>query len=176
MGGRKEDHMNFEYIRNKKVYLSSAMEFAEDEEMKHWRNKIKPKLQELGLIVLDPEDKKSEHPDDTKTLHEAIIGAKRSGHYQRFMELVGPVVSDDMQMVSVADFLIVFWDNNIQSVGTVSEVWSAYLSKKPILLVLRGKKIETSSWLMYTVLSNGKIFDNFNHLLDFLGGSHENKA
>lgn len=54
--------------------------------------------------------------------------------------------------------------------GTSSENQIAAMKDIPILLVIEPKALDTftSSWVLDTVLENGKIFKSFNDLLDFL--------
>lgn len=54
--------------------------------------------------------------------------------------------------------------------GTSSENQIAAMKDIPILLVLEPRALDTftSSWVLDTVLENGKIFESFNDLLDFL--------
>jgi len=153
--------------KNAKVYLSGPIEGADDDGVK-WRQHLTPKLQELSFTILDPLEKESQHIVDNKTPKEACYSFKRSGHWDQFMRVMSPIIQEDMDLVKQADFVIVYWNTQIHSYGTMCEIWEAYTSHKPVLMVLHGNKSDVSSWLLCTVLTYGIIFNSFNQLINFI--------
>jgi len=72
----------------------------------------------------------------------------------------------DYEAVIRSDFIIAYMKKDIQTVGTIIEIFLAMLFKIPVYLVLDAPKTETNSTLLMMVLySGGEIFYNLKDCL-----------
>ena len=65
----------------------------------------------------------------------------------------------DFEAVARSDFIIAYMKKDIQTVGTIGEIFEAMLLKIPVYLIIDSPKTETNSTLLYWVMySGGEIF------------------
>ena len=65
----------------------------------------------------------------------------------------------DFEAVARSDFIIAYMKKDIQTVGTIGEIFEALLLKIPVYLIIDSPKTETNSTLLYWVMcSGGEIF------------------
>jgi hypothetical protein len=131
------------------VYLSGPMDFVasrEDEKKFGWRNRVSEFLRHCGVTIYDPWYKPP------------VAGLKHYGKEDEFTanrrndwtyknnkdgdriraELCAefyPTLHIDLRMTDTADFLVAYCPTNIYSVGTVHEIVTARIQRKPVLFV-----------------------------------------
>lgn len=170
-----------------KCYLIGPMEDVGDGGCgKEWREYIKPKLEDIGVFVFDPVTlEESKTGLDTKEMHEKILGWKRSGHWDKFMDSMNNIwfgkigfddsgnmvhVLGDKDYVELSDFLICHIEEGDKPVGTFYEVAFA-MFEKPIYLVTDINKTDLSSSLIWAILhSGGQVFSTYKSLIEYLKG------
>lgn len=75
----------------------------------------------------------------------------------------------DYEAVIRSDFIIAYMKKDIQTVGTIVEIFLAMLFKIPVYLILDAPKTETNSTLLMMVLySGGEIFYNLKDCTKFI--------
>lgn len=75
----------------------------------------------------------------------------------------------DYEAVSRSDFVIALIKKDIQTVGTIGEIFEAMLLKIPVYLVIDSPKTETNSTLLYWVMySGGEIFYKLQDAISFI--------
>lgn len=131
------------------VYLSGPMDFVasrEDEKKYGWRNRITEFLRRYGVTIYDPWYKppvaglKHYGKEDEFTANKRndwTYKNNREGDRTR-AELSAefyPTLHIDLRMTDTADFLVAYVPTNVYSVGTVHEIATARLQRKPVLLV-----------------------------------------
>lgn len=138
-----------------------------------WRDKLTPKLEEIGVTVQDP--CKSEcnkiHGEDIVQARDHIKKIKRSGNWEKFDAHMGEVIRDDLRQVNESNFLVVYWNQDHRHGGTVHEIAHAWSLHIPIYCVnidpLTGDK-EMNDWVLALVRQNGQIFKSWSQLIEFL--------
>jgi len=73
----------------------------------------------------------------------------------------------DFEAVLRSDFVVANLRVNVQTIGTIGEIFVAYMFKIPIYLVIDVSKTECNSTLLYWVLgSGGEVYYNFTECVD----------
>jgi len=144
------------------AYLAGAIEYAPDHG-KGWRREITPFLRGLGHEVYDPAE------DEKKTLSREEQENLRVWKYTalgRFQSTVKKIVDYDLDIVSKADYLICYFDENgLKGGGTSGEVTFAFRNRIPVYMVTAIPLTEISGWILGC---STKIFSNFDELRNFL--------
>lgn len=151
-------------ILNKtKVYLIGAMEYENGE---GWRNHVKSVLNPLGITTFDPYHKPfvdfiSEDEEARHTLKEWMD----NGEFDKVAERMKAVRRDDLRLVDLSDFFIVYINPKIPSWGSAEEIYWANRLKKPVFLVVEGGKTKCPLWIMGTI-PHKYIYGNLQDVLD----------
>lgn len=138
------------FLDGSAVYLSGPMDFVasrEAEKAGGWRHFIRHILEPMGVTVYDPWEKPQvrglhqygtedvntpERIRNTWTFQPGIDGdrarAQCAGEFWSSLHI-------DLRMVDKADFLIAYCPTNVYSVGTVHEIVTARVQRKPVLFV-----------------------------------------
>jgi len=75
----------------------------------------------------------------------------------------------DFEAVARSDFIIAYMKKDIQTVGTIGEIFEAMLLKIPVYLIIDSPKTETNSTLLYWVMySGGEIFYKLDDCIKFI--------
>ena len=146
------------------VYLSGAMEFAEDEGA-NWRKDLSIWLENnLGHKAFDPVVNSKKLIKEEGAENYRIWKETNLNNYINFIR---KCVDEDINIVrNHTDYLICLWDKNVlKGAGTHSEVTIAYDSKKPVYLINKLPKKDLSGWIM---ACSTEIFNNFDELKNFL--------
>lgn len=150
------------------TYLAGAIQSAKDGGVK-WRETLTPKLQELGIEVLDPTTWESQEFGTMDVAKDTIKGYILSGNWEKFDEYMDRIIDRDIKCVRKADFLVVFIDTDLKIGGTSCELWEAVAHcKTPVYVVCYDPKSDWNMWLLRTVRRNGQLFENWTQLMDFL--------
>lgn len=131
-----------------------------------WRESIKPRLKELGLLIFDPTNKKiaslSENEENLQKRRELKI----AGNYEELRRLGIPIRHADLRAVDLASFLIVYLDFSVIMMGTLNELFIADQQRKPILCVVPQFDL-IPDWLRWT-LPEEFLFQNFDDMFKYL--------
>jgi hypothetical protein len=154
------------------TYLCGAIQCVEDGGSQ-WRDKITPKLEALGIRVLNPckSECNKEFGETIKESREQIKKFKRAGNWDEFDRHMGRVIQDDLRQVNECQFLIVYWNQDYRHGGTIHEIVEAWQKHIPVYCVnydpLTGDK-EMNDWVLALVRQNGMMFSNFGQLISFI--------
>ena len=146
------------------VYLSGAMEFADDEGS-GWRKDLTKWLDlNLGHNVYDPVIQSAEL---IKKYGASDYRSWKESDPKKYAEFIRICVDYDIETVrNRIDYLICLWDNNVlKGAGTHAEVTLAYESNKPVFLINKIPKVDLSGWIM---ACSTKIFNDFDSLKPYL--------
>jgi nucleoside 2-deoxyribosyltransferase len=144
------------------AYLAGAIEYAPDYG-KGWRREITPFLRDLGHEVYDPaeDEKKSLSREEQENLR-----VWKYTELERFQIAVKKIVDYDLDIVSKADYLICYFDENgLKGGGTSGEVTFAFRNRIPVYMVTAMPPTEISGWILGCCT---EIFRNFDGLKSFL--------
>jgi hypothetical protein len=156
------------YLNGKTVYLAGSIHHIGDSGV-GWRNVITPKLESMGLNVIDPCKQTingvGEVGDDKKMLKEII----KTGDFSKVREVFFPILKKDLRCVDLSHFIIVCYVPSIRHVGTWHEVITAsQLQKKPVLLYYPPEEIEEFNPWTACLVKEKHIFDDWNVMIDYL--------
>ncbi|MGH9425949.1 MAG: hypothetical protein ACRD2L_06575 [Terriglobia bacterium] len=154
------------------TYLCGSIQDVKDGGV-YWRDKVTPKLQAMGITVLDPCKSECNEAFGTtiKESREQIRKFKRAGNFEAFDEHMARVIRDDLRQVNECNFMIVYWNQDYRHGGTTHEIVEAWQKHIPIYCVnydaLTGDK-EMNDWILALIRQNGQMFENFGQLTDFI--------
>jgi len=132
-----------------------------------WRRMMTPWLEERGVIVLDPTDKKCDVGVDEGTSRQEINRLKELGEYDQIKSRFQNIALSDLRMCDLCDFLIVHIDLDIYPCGTDEEIFTCNRSKKPIVMHVEQGKQHTPNWFLLR-LPHSMIFSTWQELKDYL--------
>lgn len=153
-------------LQGKIVYCSGPMEKAADGGI-GWRRKIKPRLQAMGIGVIDPTDKPGEKHVDETNLRNMANNAKNNGDYDTVKKMYKQIVHEDLRYTDLASFLIVNIDMDQHLCGTLDEVFMAANQQKPVIVVCEKGMCHIPNWL-YGRLSHELFFTSFDKMFEYL--------
>ena len=136
------------YLDKKTVYLCGPIKAASDDGI-GWRDTVTPRLESMGINVLDPckksnNGKVGEIGEDKARFRQLIINEQ----WKTLKEDFWPVVRHDLYCVDHCDFMIVKYDTSVQTIGTVHEMVVAQFEKKVVLLKYdRAQLADFNPWL-----------------------------
>lgn len=132
------------------AYLSGPMDFVAsraEEKERGWRTRVGDFLRKLGVTVYDPWEKPEVRgfqqygtegvgtPEEIRknwTFKPGAAGSKARAHCSREF---WSSMHIDLRMVDKSDFVIAYCPTNVYSVGTVHEIVTARIQRKPVLFV-----------------------------------------
>ena len=136
-------------LKGTRLNTIGAMEY---EDGQGWRNTVKSVLEPMSITVFDPYHKP--FVNEIKEDKEARISLKEvmeTGKYDSVAERMKAVRRDDLRLVDLSDFFIVYINPKIPSWGSAEEIYWANRLKKPIFLFVEGGKSKTPLWIMGTI-------------------------
>lgn len=151
------------------TYLAGSIQDVKDGGV-YWREKLGPKLVALGVNVLDPckSECNTELGRNIIESREQIKKFKRAGNLEAFDEHMRRIIQDDLRQVTESNFLIVYWSNEYKHGGTIHEIVAAWQLHIPIYMVCYDAKTDMNDWILALVRMNGRLFENFGQLVDFI--------
>lgn len=159
-------------MKKKKLvtYLCSGMEYKRKGGTE-WRKKITKLLDETFYIdIQDPT--KDESKKTGMSLANSILSLKRwkkTGQVKKIQSMMKRVIEFDINCVKQCDFMIVYWEAQVPTTGTIAEIQVAYDNNVPILFITADKLSDISSWLIAEWTER---FKNFNELIIYLKGRY----
>lgn len=160
------------YLKGKKVYLTGPMHSARDDGTA-WRELITPRLEQMGIEVLNPCKKKVAGNIQISEVGEAKQKFKDmalNGNWSLLKKEFWPIIRSDLRMVDHCDFLIFDYNPLIPMVGTIHELVVATFEKKVILLKYNKDELADFNPWIATFIKEHHFFsewdDMFKHLED----------
>jgi len=145
------------------VYLAGAIEYAPDLG-RGWRKEITPFLRDdLGHSVYDPaeDERKSLTADEQQNLRRW-----KTADLCRFRTAVRKIIDFDLDIVSRADYVVCYWDENCtKGAGTSAELTLAHRRGVPVYLVTLLPLERVSGWILGC---SDQVFGGFLELREFL--------
>jgi nucleoside 2-deoxyribosyltransferase len=148
------------YLRDKRVYLSGAIEFGDKGH--NWRTEpIKAMTNDFGMNVFDPfSDPKQQWTED-------LDAARSNKDYLKIRKIAKNFVRKDLCMVDRSDFLVAYMPYKVPTTGTVHEIVVSNEAKKPTLIVCPQGKENAPIWL-WGVLPENYFFGSWDDLYKYL--------
>ena len=96
-------------------------------------------------------------------------GTAPSGRRKEFLKIIDRIFAVDLKQVADSSFLIVYWKNDVKTVGTIGEMQLATLFGIPIYLITPDNISSLNSWLLgMTLINDGDIFRTPNECAKFI--------
>jgi len=152
----------------KRVYLSGAMQFA-DETSASWREQIKPLLLDMGWDVLDPVEK------EIKIDFNKILKEYRENNNAEFDVIMKKIQDQDKKMVLMSDLIILQWDVATKSYGTLNELSWAMDKGIPVYSTIIGDIQKESMWAL-AYLFRTKVFNDMLEIIKEMKAHDNNQG
>lgn len=149
-----------------RVYLSGPMDRC-PQGGKKWREQITPKLQNFGLVVVDPCNKPINLDSELIENRDYRANLLETKQYGKFAKEIKTLRVIDLRCVDIVDFLIVNFDVSQQMCGTLEEIFLANRQKKPVLLYCPQGIKKIYHW-MWGVLPYQHFFEAWDSLFDYI--------
>jgi len=160
--------MRRNFLEGKTAYLSGCIKLMPDSGMS-WRSYISRRLRGMQIKVIDPCKKTTKNLSeigDDKNKFKKIIEKEKWGQIK---EAFWPIVRYDLRGVDRADFIIVNYDPDIPTIGTIHELVVANFEKKPILLKYDKEKLTNFNPWMCVFIKEHHFFSDWDKLMKYLG-------
>lgn len=146
-------------LANKRLYLSSPIEYCKDASWRPWVKEVL--ANEFKLRVLDPND------DPKQKEAVKLPPLKEQGNYGEVRRIVKNFVRMDLSIVDRADIFIAYVPHKVPTTGCVHEIVNSNNAKKPTLLVEGQSKNRLASWY-FGFIPDHFMFGKWEELFDFL--------
>ena len=153
-------------LKNTLAYLCGPMDRVEDGGIT-WRRDLTPKLQALGVGVLDPSNKPTDFAQEDSSFRDEINYCKKEGTFDSVKNSMRDIAAIDLRMVDIAHFLIMYMDIDVHMCGSYHEAFVAISQKKPVLVMCEQGKQEIPNW-MFGVMPHQHMFSDWYNLMQYL--------
>ena len=155
------------FLKDKSVYLCGSM-YGDINDGQDWRTMISPKLSKMGIKISNPCNKKtngsSEVGDDKKRFKKLIM----EENWEGIKEVFWPIIRADLRMVDLANFVILNYDPDVPTIGTVHELVVSNFEKKVILLKYDKAKLDRFNPWMCVFIKNHHFFSEWDSMFEYL--------
>jgi len=163
------------------IYLAGGMENSKNLGA-GWRNRLTPKLELMGIKVLNPCEFEQEQLKGLKTKmlpekfrsaegkivrpkhwHQLKMAPRDSHLYKRFKRYMQNIIRYDIYVVTeCTDFVVCYWNEDTgKGAGTHSELTTAFMNDIPVYVILE----DGASFPAWAQGCTTEIFDNFDDLI-----------
>jgi len=147
-------------------YLSGSMEKAIDGGVQ-WRQRITPRLQSMGIGVIDPTNKPTGFTCNESELRRIANEAKNCGDYKTVREMYKNIVHEDLRYTDLSNFMIVHLDMDMNLCGTMDEIFMHANQQKPVIIVCEKGLNHIPNWL-FGRLKHELFFSSFYEMFEYL--------
>ena len=148
------------------TYLAGSID--ESKSTAHlWRQEISQFLWQHDIGVFDPCNKPlgiQEGADFVDYMNEL----KHNHQYEKVAELMSAIVSADLHMVDLCNFVILAIDKDAHLCGSYNEQTYAALEKKPIIAWCPQGKENIPSWLFGMGMRHGMFFGSLDEVKEYI--------
>ena len=154
------------YLKDRVAYLCGPIKDVSDDGTS-WRDSITPRLKQYGLGVLDPCKKANDKEEigDAKKKFKDIIMRE---DWKSLKEEFWPVVRWDLRSVDVSDFVIVDYNPEVSTVGSIHELVVANFEKKPILLKYNKSQLDKFNPWIGVFVKEHHFFSSWDDMFKYL--------
>lgn len=153
-------------LKKNLAYLIGPMDEADDRGV-GWREHISSFLHKLGVGVLNPCDKPTIKASETPETIAQMSEWKSQGRYDELSNMMKKIVSVDLHMVDLSNFVIMYIDKDIHMCGSYNEQTYACLEHKPVIVCCKQGKENVPNWL-FGIADHGKFFGDWDEVECYL--------
>lgn len=155
-------------LRKTKAYLIGHMQYANGQA---WRNEFKDKIADIGVTCFDPYEKPYDQhllgTDESDEIREECIKKMEIGDYDYVANLFKHVRNLDLALCDKSDFIVMYLDPKVPTIGTVEELSTSVKMKKPVFIFVEGGKVKTPLWIL-GMIPHKFIFNSLDEIVDVL--------
>jgi nucleoside 2-deoxyribosyltransferase len=160
--------------RIRKVYLAGAIQDSTDSGI-GWRDRLTPKLEQLGWSVYNPCKSEANLADGTlDQAKETMANWIASGQRELFVTHMRAIRKDDLRMVKESSVVIVYLDQKQKPGGTIAEMQVAFDSGIPLYVMSRDALKDMNHWVLSLIWDGGYLFDSWTALIDAIERNYVN--
>jgi hypothetical protein len=155
------------YLNGKACYLAGAMQACQDNGI-GWRAEIVPKLEKFGLTVFDPTNKvlhSASEIGENKQNFRSLIQQEKWNELKAAFE---PVMRYDLRCVDKSDFLVIAYEPAYHTIGTVHELVTANIQRKPILLKYSKEDLNIFNPWIPVLVKPEHLFSSWDSMFSYL--------
>lgn len=155
------------YLSGKMTYLAGPISLVDD--CTSWRDYISGIISsKYNVLVQDPckvtTDGLNEVGSDKEYLKQLI----RDKQYARVKKEFYKVIRKDLKQVDKSDFIIVYHDPLVPTVGTIHEIIIANIKKCPILIMCPEDKVSNINPWLLTLIKPQWLFTTWEEMIKYL--------
>jgi nucleoside 2-deoxyribosyltransferase len=132
-------------LKGARCYLAGAIEH-DLAGMCSWRNQLKERLHDLGIVWMDPCDKPIAVGRETEETQAEMAKARADGYTAYVEKQMKLIQAIDLRMVDVSDFVVFDYSDSRVTTGTHEELARAASQNKPIVARIEGGKQKAPFW------------------------------
>jgi nucleoside 2-deoxyribosyltransferase len=155
------------YLKNKTTYLAGPISL--DEECQAWRDWLTPILEKtFNIVVQDP----------CKTTIQGVgeVGADKiyfktlikNKEFQKVKTEFYKIIRKDLKQVDKSDFIIMYHDPKVPTVGTIHELVLATQKKSPVLILCQPENLEFLNPWILTLIKPQWLFTSWTDMIEYL--------
>jgi len=153
-------------LKGSLAYCCGPMDDVADRGI-HWRADIQEFLWQLGCGVLNPCDKPTKDASEDTSVFANINDLKQMGQYDAVSNIMKPIVNIDLNMVDMAQFLVMYVDTSCHMCGSYGEQAMACMQRKPVVVCCRQGKAKVPNWL-FGICNHNLFFSDWNSVYKYL--------
>lgn len=155
------------YLNGKMTYLAGPISL--DDDCTSWRDQIGPKLAtKYNILVQDPCKVSSTGLNEVGADKEYLKQLIREKKYEQVKKEFYKVIRKDLKQVDKSDFIVVYHDPLIPTVGTIHEIVIANIKKCPILVMCPEDKISNINPWLLTLIKPQWLFTTWGDMFAYL--------
>ena len=132
-------------LKGSRCYLAGAIE-NDLHPLHGWRNELKDRLRDLGIMWMDPCDKPIAIGRETEKTQAEMRKARENGHIDYVKKQMTLIQAIDLRMVDVSDFMVFNYSEAVITTGTHQELARASEQHKPIIARIEGGRKKAPFW------------------------------
>lgn len=145
-------------LKDAVAYLSGPIDQATDLGI-GWRQKFIEQAKSLDLDIIDPCNKPSGCAPEVKDGHRLADVLRSEKDWTNLQIFAKKLRREDLRFTDICDFVVVYINKAIYTVGTWDEVFVAERQKKPIFAIVEGGLAGLPTWL-FGVFELNEVFSS----------------
>jgi hypothetical protein len=162
------------YLNGKSVYLCGPIKMAKDDGV-GWREEITPRFKPFGITVLNPCEKTTvetiEIGEDKNRFREMIL----QENFGLLKKNFWAIIRSDLKRVDASDFLVLNYDPDIPTVGSVHELCVSNYEKKVVLLKYNKSQLDRFNPWIAVFIKEHHFFSEWDKMFEYLEDVNQGK-
>ena len=154
------------------VYLSGPIQFARNFGV-DWRKAFTQSVlsYNLPLKIIDPCNKQDKAFEEIGTWRQHLKEMKEKGDFDAVTKAMKKIRRWDLRAVDLSDFVVVYIDPKIPTMGTIDEIVVAERQRKPVLAICNCELKNVPEWL-FTIVRHEEMFRTVAECVTYVASIH----